>query len=108
MHFDDVDDLNCINENADLEADSSDVDILDKLDEQNLLDSLDIEDILVDILKLRGIKDKNLDMEDFAGLEREVGLMAEASQIQTLFDFASYQCPDEELTEALQLAGSYF
>ena len=78
MDSEDVDDLNCINENADLEADSYDVDILDKLDEWNLLDSLDIEDILVGILKLRGIKDENLDREDFAGLDREVGLMAEA------------------------------
>ena len=78
MDSEDVDDLNCINENADLEADSYDVDILDKLDEWNLLDSLDIEDILVGILKLRGIKDEDLDREDFAGLDREVGLMAEA------------------------------
>ena len=78
MDSEDVDDLNCINENADLEADSYDVDILDKLDEWNLLDSLDIEDILVGILKLRGIKDENLDREDFASLDREMGLMAEA------------------------------
>ena len=70
--------MNCINENADLEADNYDVDILDKLDQWILLDSLDIEDILVGILKLRGIKDENLDREDCAGLDREVGLMAEA------------------------------